>query len=181
MVGNRPVLERILESGGIFMAWSDRPWTLDGAAVRVSIIGFDNGSEKQRTLDGSTVEAINADLTSSANVASAKALEENANFCFLGVMKGGPFDIMNIAAAARELVSKRDAWLNPPGATEEELKKRTLTNLYNANPSWLAEIHRRLDEAVFAAYGWTNDLTDAEIVERILALNRVRSAATETA
>ena len=46
MVGNRPVLERILESGGIFMAWSDRPWILDGAAVRVSIVGFDDGSQK---------------------------------------------------------------------------------------------------------------------------------------
>ena len=50
MVGNRPVLERILESGGIFMAWSDRPWILDGAAVRVSIVGFDDGSQKERTL-----------------------------------------------------------------------------------------------------------------------------------
>ena len=32
---NRPVLERIKQTGEIFMAWSDRPWVLEGAAVRV--------------------------------------------------------------------------------------------------------------------------------------------------
>ena len=48
----------------------------------------------------------------------------------------------------------RDAWLNPPGASEAELKKRTLTNLYNARPTWLDNAHRKLDAAVFAAYGW---------------------------
>ena len=35
-----------------------------------------------------------------------------------------------------------------------ELKKRTLTNLYNARPQWLADAHRDLDAAVAAAYGW---------------------------
>ena len=63
------------------------------------------------------------------------------------------------------LVEKRDAWLNPPDATPEELKKRTLTNLYNARPAWLADAHRKLDEAVFAAYGWPATLTDAELLE----------------
>jgi type II restriction/modification system DNA methylase subunit YeeA len=367
MVGNRPVLERILQSGGIFMAWSDRPWILDGAAVRVSIIGFDDGSQKERVLDGQPVSSIHADLTASANVASARALPENAGLCFLGVMKGGPFDLteqeaktmlaaplnpngrpnsdvvkrrligrdvvqrnqngwlidfgemseaeaalyelpfeylrrevkpfrnksrdrlmnqnwwlhgrsrpalrhaltglqrcivtpevakhrvfiwMNtdivpdhklhviardddyflgvvqsrlhelwtlatcswmgvgndpsynsattfetfpfpwppsqepkesplvnaIAEAARELVQKRNAWLNPPGASELELKSRTLTNLYNARPSWLAEAHRKLDEAVFAAYGWPATLTDAEVLEHLLTLNQQRAA-----
>lgn len=368
MVGNRPVLERVLESGGIFMAWSDCPWILDGAAVRVSIIGFDDGSQQERVLDGQRVAAIHADLTASANVASARALPENANLCFLGVMKGGPFDVSDeeagamlaaplnpngrpnsdvvkrrligrdvvqrnqngwlvdfgempeaqaalyelpfeyvrrevkpfrdknrdglmkqnwwlhgrsrpalrralnglsrcivtpevakhrvfvwmstdvvpdhklhviardddfffgvvqsrlhelwtlatcswlgvgndpsynsattfqtfpfpwppshepkdsplvnaIAEAARELVQKRDAWLNPPGASESELKRRTLTNLYNARPAWLVEAHRKLDEAVFAAYGWPATLTDSEVLEHLLALNQQRAAA----
>jgi type II restriction/modification system DNA methylase subunit YeeA len=65
-----------------------------------------------------------------------------------------------IAEAAAELVKLRDAWLNPPGASEAELKKRTLTNLYNQRPTWLDNAHRRLDEAVFAAYGWPADLSD---------------------
>jgi hypothetical protein len=84
-----------------------------------------------------------------------------------------------IAEAGRELVKKRDAWLNPPDATLEELKKRTLTNLYNTRPAWLADADRKLDEAVFAAYGWPATLTDAELLEHLLALNHQRAAAVE--
>ena len=80
-----------------------------------------------------------------------------------------------VAEAARALVEKRHAWLNPPDASAEELKRRTLTNLYNARPSWLAEAHRKLDAAVFAAYGWPVTLTDAELLERLLALNNQRA------
>ena len=39
--------------------------------------------------------------------------------------------VQAIAVAARDLVEKRDAWLNPPGSSDADLKKRTLTNLYN--------------------------------------------------
>jgi hypothetical protein len=53
-----------------------------------------------------------------------------------------------IAEAARDLVEKRDRWLNPEGASEAELKKRTLTNLYNQRPTWLDLAHQRLDRAV---------------------------------
>ena len=81
----------------------------------------------------------------------------------------------------------RDAWLNPPAASDAELKKRTLTNLYNARPTWLDNADRKLDAAAFAAYGWPaapstalrqaqddssgQGLTDEEILERLLALN----------
>ena len=51
-----------------------------------------------------------------------------------------------------------------------EKKKRTLTNLYNARPTWLDLAHKRLDAAVFAAYGWKSDLSDEEILEKLLAL-----------
>ena len=60
---NRRVLERIKATGDIFLAWSDEPWVLDGAAVHVSFVGFDDGSEPERTLDGQPVAAINANLT----------------------------------------------------------------------------------------------------------------------
>ena len=368
MMGNRPVLQRIKETGDFFMAWSDRPWVLDGADVRVSMVGFDNGSQKERQLDGVAVAAINSDLTSAADVTQARVLDEDNGLCFLGVMKAGQFDIsaeiaksmlevpLNpngrpnsdvvkprlgarditarssnswiidfgvnmpqeeaalyqlpfehvvenvkpiraetrrkrtrerwwihgearpglrkaikglkrcivtpevakhrvfvwmdtsivpdhtchviardddymigvlqsrvhqtwtlaqcswmgvgndprysssrtfetfpfpwppgkeprddrrleaIASAARELVRKRDAWLNPPDASAAELKKRTLTNLYNENPSWLQDAHRDLDEAVFAAYGWPNDVKDPEILARLLQLNAERAS-----
>jgi type II restriction/modification system DNA methylase subunit YeeA len=82
-----------------------------------------------------------------------------------------------IADAARELVRLRDAWLNPPNASEADLKDRTLTKLYNARPAWLDNAHKALDEAVFAAYGWPSTLTDQEILARLLALNHQRAAA----
>jgi hypothetical protein len=84
-----------------------------------------------------------------------------------------------IADAARELVRLRGAWLNPPGIAPEELKKRTLTNLYNLRPDLLANAHRALDEAVFAASGWPSGLGKEEILSRLLALNHERAAGQE--
>lgn len=90
----------------------------------------------------------------------------------------------------------RDHWLNPPewirrvpevvpgypdrllpvdDHAAAELKKRTLTNLYNQRPTWLANAHRILDEAIAAAYGWPADLSDEDILRRLLALNRERA------
>jgi hypothetical protein len=60
-------------------------------------------------------------------------------------------------------------------ACAAQLAKRTLTNLYNQRPAWLADAHRRLDEAVFAAYGWQPDMTDEQILEGLLALNIQRA------
>jgi len=361
------VLQRIAATGGIFMAWSDRPWVLEGAAVRVSMVAFDDGSERSLYLDGSPTSHINPDLSSGPNLTTAVALSENSSLAFQGVTPIGPFKIgpdigktflsaplnpnglpnsnvvrpsldadeitsrsgngyiidfgtdmaesdaalyelpfeyvknvvkpvreearsgvglpwwihqrprpemrkaltglkryiasprvskyrlfvwveaktladsrvvviareddyflgvlssrihelwslrtctwhgvgndptyviekcfeafpfpwppgnepkdsqlvERIAVAARQLVEKRDAWLNPPGASEEDLGSRTLTNLYNAHPTWLEEAHRKLDEAVFAAYGWPATLTDAELLERLLKLNSERAA-----
>jgi hypothetical protein len=90
---NQEVLKRIKETGDIFMAWSDRAWVLEGADVRVSMVGFDDGSETEKTLDGSIVGNINADLTHSVDVTQATRLLENEGLCFLGMMKSGPFDI----------------------------------------------------------------------------------------
>ena len=361
---NRRVLERIKGTGDIFMAWSDRPWILDGAAVRVSMIGFDGGVEQTRTLDGTPVQAINANLTGSLDLTKARRLLENFNLAFMGDTKGGSFDIPSdeagsmlgtpgnpngrpnsdvvrpwanglditrrprgmwiidfgvdmaeedaalyeapfeyvvrhvqpereasrttrsewwlherprfemrdamaslcryigtarvakhrlfiwlaretladsqviviardddyflgvlhskphelwalrmgtqlesrprytptttfetypfpwppgkepggdprvgaVAEAARDLVEKRDRWLNPEGATEAQLKELTLTNLYNKRPTWLVHAHKRLDDAVLDAYGWPHDLSDEDILSRLLALNLERAA-----
>ena len=53
----------------------------------------------------------------------------------------------------------------------KELKRRTLTNLYNERPTWLDLAHKKLDEAVFAAYGWDPGMSDGQILENLLALN----------
>ncbi len=92
--------------------------------------------------------------------------------------KDGP-RVEAIAQAACELVEKRERWLNPPDLTGLEdlsgLKQRTLTNLYNQRPTWLDLAHQKLDRAVFAAYGWPGDLSDEEILARLLALNLERA------
>ena len=360
---NRRVLERIKASGDIFMAWSDRDWILDGAAVRVSMVGFDNGQIQERVLDGRAVLRINSDLTAESDLTKARRLTENGKIAFIGDVKVGAFDLepavadtmlaatgnpnerpnsdvvrpwintldvvrrprgmwiidfgvdmtqaqasgyegpfeyvvehvyptrsqnkkpgyarkwwlhaepcrgmreaiapLNrfictptvakhrvfvwmthptladhqlvvvardddyffgvlhsrlhelwslrmgtwlgkgndprytptttfetfpfpwppgqepagdsrveaIANVARELVQQRDRWLNPEGATETELKKRTLTQLYNARPTWLDLAHKQLDAAVLDAYGWSRDVADEELLGWLLALN----------
>lgn len=77
--------------------------------------------------------------------------------------------------AARELVEQRDRWFKPENATPVELKKRTLTNLYNARPTWLDLAHKKLDIAVASAYGWTETLSDEQILSQLLELNHKRS------
>ena len=96
---NRTVLARIKESGNIFFAESDRRWILDGAAVRVSMLGFDNDREEYRLLDGVPVENINPDLTATTDLTSAQSLAENKGLAFYGTVKIGPFNIEEAAAA----------------------------------------------------------------------------------
>ena len=65
----------------------------------------------------------------------------------------------------------------PRDAAAVLLKKRTLTNLYDERPRWLAMAHQALDAAVAAAYDWPSDLSDDEVLERLFALNQARAAA----
>ena len=116
----------------------------------------------------------------------------------------------HIAEAAARLNALREQWLNPPEWTErvpevvplgmdkspypdrtvpkaglseadaKALQKRTLTNLYNQRPAWLAMAHEALDAAVAAAYGWADyspQMSDDALLARLLALNLQRSAA----
>jgi len=364
---NRTVLQRIKETGGIFWAQSDRNWILDGAAVHVSMVGFDRGQEEMKELDDNIVQNINADLTAHADLTMRLQLKENSGISFMGPSAKAPFDVdaetamqllgqqgnpngrpnsdvvrpvfsavdltkrsrerwtidfgfmpiedasqyhapfeyvkehvypirsknrrrayaekwwqyaearpgmrqalgglsrfvatpgvskhrvfvwvdskilcnqgtlvfaryddyffgvlhskvhelwarrqgtqlreaesgfrytpttcfetfpfpwppgnkpiddpnvQAIAVAAKDLVEKRDRWLNPEGMEENELKKRTLTNLYNQRPTWLDLAHKKLDDAVLDAYAWPHDLTNDDILEHLLALNLERA------
>jgi len=377
---NRRVLQRIKETGDIFYAQADRKWIQDGVAVRVSMVGFDDGSETRRLLNESKddaaehalararpVEGINANLTHQADVTKARRLKENLGISFMGNTKVGPFEIpeslarqflakpnphgkpnsdvvrpwvnglditrrprrmwiidfppgtseaeaalyeapfeyvkenvkpkrlenrresraakwwmhgeacpemraalaglnrylltprvakhrffvwlpartvpdsrvfvfaraddfffgvlsshvheawslatssrhgvgndptynnttcfetfpfpqptpqqeVAIAAAAEALNRLREGWLDPApvaglGLSETELKKRTLTNLYNQRPTWLSNAHATLDAAVFDAYGWPDQIDDSEILARLLELNLQREPA----
>ncbi len=95
---NRRVLERIKETGDIFLAYSDREWVLEGAAVHVSIVGFDDGREKHRIMDEKPVAAINSNLTAGIDLTKARRLKENLDIAFMGDTKGGPFEVSQSAA-----------------------------------------------------------------------------------
>ncbi len=365
---NRTTLTRINKSGNIFFAESDRPWIIEGAAVRVSMVGFDDGTETEYVLDGVPTVEINADLTGALDLSNAARLKENAGMSFQGTAQAGPFEIdeptakamlasggnpngqpnsdvvkrsingiditrrsrdmwtvdfgtnmpeedaalyevpfeyvranvkpkrekvrmksrrekwwifaapassmrkaiaplsryiatpwvskhrvytwtpttvipaligvfardddyffgilhsrthelwarkqgawmgagndlrytltscfetfplpwppgeeppedervQEISEAAKRLDDLRCNWLNPEGISESELKKRTLTNLYNARPAWLHHAHETLDNAVFKAYGWPPEISDEDILKNLLAMNMERSGA----
>ena len=90
---NREVLKRIKQTGDIFWAESDREWVLDGANVHVSMIAFDDGSDRERTLDYQSVVKINSNLTAIADITEAVRLQENANLGFIADVKAGRFDL----------------------------------------------------------------------------------------
>lgn len=76
-----------------------------------------------------------------------------------------------ICSAAKALNEQRQNWLG-----DRSDKKRTLTNLYNAKPIWLANAHAALDAAVAAAYGWKHDIRDDDVLIELLKLNKEKSA-----
>ena len=97
---NREVLKRIKRSGDIFFAISDREWILDGANVHVSLIGFDNGKERIRTLDGREVSSINSNLTAAADTTAAARLSANRGIGFIADVKAGKFDLDEASAVS---------------------------------------------------------------------------------
>lgn len=89
---SRGVLDQILESGSIFFAVSEKAWREDSADVRISMVGFDDGSQIGKELDGCSVTVINSNLTSlQADVSKARKLRENEGIAFQGVIKSNDF------------------------------------------------------------------------------------------
>ena len=97
--------------------------------------------------------------------------------CTPGDEPTGDPHVRAIAEAARRLDQLRRNRLNPEeNITGAELKKRTLTNLYNARPTWLANAHAALDRAVFAAYGGPKEIGDEDILKSLHAFDPERGA-----
>ena len=98
---NRRALQAATNARRIFDAWSNEPWVIDGAAVRVSLVCFsrsDDESVSGAQLNGQFVDEIYADLTArhgdaGVDLTGVQRLPENANVAFMGDTKGGPFDI----------------------------------------------------------------------------------------
>ena len=81
----------------------------------------------------------------------------------------GPIAITNVVHRAfpKRAVARSEV-------AEKELRKRTLTNLYNGRPQWLDDAHVALDAAVAAAYGWSPEISKEDALQALLELNRAR-------
>jgi type II restriction/modification system DNA methylase subunit YeeA len=146
---NRDVLKRIKKSGDIFFAESDRDWILAGANVHVSMVGFDDGTEKTRVLDGHVVSDVNANLTSNVDVTIAQRLSANSNLSFSGTKKSGDFDI------AEELALE---WLNAPnphGRPNSDVLRPWLNGtaiVQRPSPRWITDTGVETSREQFALH-----------------------------
>jgi type II restriction/modification system DNA methylase subunit YeeA len=148
---NRRVLDQIVAETHIFEAWSDEPWVIDGAAVRVSLVCFGVESGPAR-LDGKPSAAINADLTAGAtNLTRAHRLAENLEVAFMGDTKGGAFDISGELARG---------WLvqpsNPNGRPNSDVLRPWRNGLH---------VTRRQRDMWIIDFGWEISEREASLFE----------------
>ncbi len=148
---NRVVLNRIKQSGDIFIAWSDRPWVLDGAAVRISIVGFDKGDEQLKILNNLVSPAINSDLTTAVDVTKAVRLTENRSIGFMADTKNGSFDIS--ADLAQEMVAS----VNASGRSNSDVVRPWVNGL---------DITRRRRNMWIIDFGVDMSLEEARLYEK---------------
>lgn len=151
---NREVLKPIVENGRIFEAWSDEDWTVEGAAVRVSMVCFDSVPGGGGLLDGQSVTAIYADLEEArggVDLTSASRLPANRGNAFQGPVKVGPFDVDG------EMARK---WLvgptNPNGRRNVDVVRPLLNGMdITRRPSdrWIVDFGS-LPEVEASAYEW---------------------------
>ena len=156
---NRRALQAATDGRRIFEAWSDEPWVIDGAAVRVSLVCFshaDAESVREVRLDGQLVDEIYTDLTprrgdAGVDLTAVRRLPENAGVGFMGDTKGGPFDVAG--DQARE-------WLrlpaNPNGRTNSDVLKPWMNGM---------DLTRRPAGKWIIDFGWTMSAGDAALYE----------------
>ena len=149
---NRAVLDRIVEGGAIFDAWSDEPWVVDGAAVRVSLVCFGSkGAGLPVRLNGKAAARINADLTATAtDLTTAVKLDCNRRIAFVGGIKKGAFDIPGDLA--------RD-WLrlpaNPSGHPNADVLKLYTNGMdvtRRPRDKWIVDFGHEMSETDAALY-----------------------------
>lgn len=150
---NLPVLRRIRETLEIFEAWSEEKWTVEGAAVDVSLVCFARSNtvgDSPRRLDGQPVTAINPDLTTGTNLSAARPLAENRSVAFLGIQKSGPFDVPGETARR---------WLGEPVNVNGQPNSDVLRPYWNGDDfvgrprdMWTIDLPPGLSEASASAY-----------------------------
>ncbi|HPF22633.1 MAG TPA: class I SAM-dependent DNA methyltransferase [Hyphomonas sp.] len=154
---NRDTLRSALGSSRIVNAWSDQPWIIDGAAVRVSLICIDAGESGDVFLDGTPADEIFTDLTarrsgeSTVDLTVADKLAENTSTAFMGDTKGGPFDVSG--DVAREWLQLP---LNPNGRTNSDVLSPWINGM---------DLTRRPAGKWIIDFGWEMSEADAALYE----------------
>ena len=156
---NRRALQAATEGRTIFDAWSDEPWVIDGAAVRVSLLCFSRTDDEHTAeirLDGESVDEIHSDLTAKRggvgiDLTRAESVSTNVGVAFMGDTKGGPFDIPG--DLARE-------WLrlpaNPNGRPNADVLKPWVNGM---------DLTRRPSGKWIVDFGWSMTEADAALYE----------------
>ncbi|MFN3723587.1 MAG: class I SAM-dependent DNA methyltransferase [Paracoccaceae bacterium] len=150
---NREVLKPIVDGGRIFAAWGDEEWTVEGAAVRVSLVCFDALRGSVARLDGIEVQEIFADLSAArggTDLTSAARMKRNRAVAFQGPVKVGAFDVEGEVA--------RD-WLTRPLNPNGKGNAQVLFPLLNG-----ADITRRPSDRWIVDFGGMNE-ADASLFE----------------
>lgn len=147
---SREVLKRIKKTGRIFFAVSDQNWTLAGANVHVSMVGFDGDKKPGAILDGKQVGEIYSNLSSGeADVSSASILNENHELSFYGSQQKAPFDIE--PELALHLLVEPNAHPKPnsdvvrPSLNGQQVLRRT-------HASWVIDFALEKSEEIAATY-----------------------------
>jgi len=149
---NRGVLDRLTKLAPIFEAWSDEPWVVDGAAVRVSIICFaDGATPSSAQLDGDAVEQITSSLTGTAGNVDASALPQNRGIAFQGIKRVGQFEIARSIA-----VDWLRAPTNPNGRKNADVLRPWASGF---------DVVRRPQDYWIVDFGWDTPHDDAALYE----------------
>lgn len=147
---NLGVMRNIVQSVQIFEAWTDEPWTIEGAAVRVSIVCYAKTTSNEALLDGKNVSKIDADLTSGSDLVNAQRLAENANSSFIGTQKNGPFEIAG--SIARQWLTEP---LNPNGRPNSDVVRMWANGadfLRRSSDTWVVDFGVKMLERSAALY-----------------------------
>lgn len=146
---NRRLLDPVAAEDRIFEAWSDEPWIVEGAAVRVSLVCF--GAEDEKHLDGHAVQRINADLTGlDGDITRAQQLPENGGIAFMGDTKGGAFDVPGDLAR-----TWLRAPLNPNGQPNSVVLKPWVNGFdltHRPRDMWIIDFGSKMTEQEAALY-----------------------------
>ena len=146
---NRACLDRIKNTGDIFFAVSNRNWVLEGATVHVSMVGFDNRNEGERSLDGNAAQVINSDLTTNADTTKALPIPANAGISFIGASMHGPFPIAE-SEATRFLMAP-----NVHGRSNSDVVRtwaNALTLTKRERDLWIVDVPPDVSEAAASLY-----------------------------